>query len=382
MPQLKLVLAALPCVLALGLVGSPSQVAGLASALAAKPVPTAKLVHARLLYMPGVTLPPESGWEYVNGVVDSNSPVIWLNGKLHMYNSCCAVVFHSSGPGLSALGGSGPVEFNNEHGPRWIESVVKADDGTLYGFYHHEDYSTCEGYEVKPGAPILTAPDIGVAKSTDGMHWQDLGIVLTAPPNSLVCNTKSYWYAGGVGDLSAIRARDGYVYVFFGAFTGDVTEQGIAVARLRHEDLDSPVGKAMKWRAGRWDEPGLGGHVTPVVQNSVSVHELNANGWWGAVVSWNTYLKRYVMTINRIKDYIWTAEGAYVAFTPTLGNPYRWSAPQRLIKLKGTTQQDGFAEAIGTDTARQETDTLMGRTARFFLGGRSMWKIVFRKGRK
>jgi len=81
------------------------------------------------------------------------------------------------------------------NGGRWIEATWRADDGTLYGWYHTSPAGLCPGTN-------LTAPKIGALRSTDnGLHWKDLGIVMEARPNTLKCDAQNGYFAGGHGDF-------------------------------------------------------------------------------------------------------------------------------------------------------------------------------------
>jgi hypothetical protein len=113
------------------------------------------------------------------GDIDCSSPAHWADGTMHIFFST-GHPYRSSGPDLFHLSRpSQRVSFDNEAtwkmGPRWIEATHKAKDGRLYMWYHNEP--------PLPGG--RTAPRIGAMVSTDdGLHWQDLGIVVEAPPGS------------------------------------------------------------------------------------------------------------------------------------------------------------------------------------------------------
>jgi hypothetical protein len=148
-----------------------------------------------------------------------------------------------------------------------MESVIQAEDGTLYGYYHHEPVGVC-------GNSTKTAPAIGAARSTDGgLVWDDLGIVIEASPRSRRCNTDNLYFVGGEGDFSAVLDRASeYVYFFFSSYAGDVDGQGVAAARMAWADRDRPAGKVMKWRAGVLSAPGLEGRAAPFFPASASWH--------------------------------------------------------------------------------------------------------------
>lgn len=92
--------------------------------------------------------------------VDSNSPAFWADGTLHVFNSL-SHPYLSEGRNVALLMDPVGVLFRGGvSGPRWMESVIQGQDGTLYGFYHHEPVGVCDGKG-------RTAPQIGAARSRD-----------------------------------------------------------------------------------------------------------------------------------------------------------------------------------------------------------------------
>jgi hypothetical protein len=298
--------------------------------------------------------------------VDSNSPAFWADGTLHVFNSLNHP-YLSEGRNVAQLDDPVGVEFRGGvSGPRWMEAVIQDEDGTLYGFYHHEPVGLCtEGTK--------TAPQIGAARSRDGgLGWDDLGIIISAPSNSRRCVTENLYFIGGEGDFSAVLDRDrAFVYFVFTSYANAIENQGIAVARMAWADRDRPRGRVSKWRAGEWAIPGLAGRAEPVYGARVSWHEEDADAFWGPSVHWNTYLNKYVMLMTRSRDSQWTTEGIYIAYADRLDDPSAWSAPQRLIE-GGAWYPQVMGLARG-----QGTDALAGQYARFFMGGRSDFLIRF-----
>jgi hypothetical protein len=315
-------------------------------------LPEAVLVHG----LP-VTFPAD---------VDSNSPAFWADGNLHVFNSLHHP-FLSEGRNVARLDMPVGVVFRGGvSGPRWMEAVIQAEDGTLYGFYHHEPSGLCDGVD-------KTAPQIGAARSRDeGLTWDDLGIILAAPRSSWRCASENLYFVGGEGDFSAVLDQDrAFVYFLFSAYPNTVGDQGIAVARMAWADRDRPAGRVFKWRAGEWTTAGVGGRATPLYGARVSWHEGDADAYWGPSVHWNTFLNRYVMLMTRARDSAWTTEGIYIAYADRLDDPSAWSQPQRLV-------QGGawYPQVMGLERGRG-TDTLAGEYARFFMGGRSDYLIRF-----
>lgn len=301
---------------------------------------------------------------------DCNSPAHWDGDTFYLFNSAGAPV-RSSGTNLFQVGEPSAAVYDNQvNGGRWIECTWKAEDGTLYGWYHNEPFGLCPG-------TTLTAPRIGAVRSKDnGAHFQDLGIVLEARPNTLRCDAKNGYFAGGNGDFSIMLDREKeFLYFFFGSYAGDVSEQGVCVARMRYADRNSPVGKVSKWHEGNWNEPGIGGRVTPIFSTAIDWARADADSFWGPSIHWNTHLNLYVILLNRTKDKPgWPQEGIYVTFNDNLHDPAGWTQPTK-IHDKGAW----YPQVLGTDATSDETDKLAGRVARFFMGGESRWEIVFLK---
>ncbi|MCG3160813.1 MAG: hypothetical protein JMDDDDMK_01888 [Acidobacteria bacterium] len=342
-------------------------------AYSAEPPPIIELRPASLVSLPGGV----DGSGRILGI-DSNSPAEWDDaGNLFVFTSSQRP-FRSIGVNLFNLSRPAlPVTIQprtDVKGGQWIEATYRAGDGTLYGWYHNEPPGLCANNS------RLTAPRIGALVShDDGLTWQDLGIVLEAPPGSLYCDTKNYFFAGGNGDFSVILDQnEQYFYFFISTYHRQFSEQGVAVARMRFEDRDNPVGKVWKWWGGgpsglgAWTEPGLGGRVTATFPALIDWHRVNANAFWGPSVHYNTHLETYVMLLNHAVDKDWTQEGIYISFNRNLEDPLGWSAPQR---LQLNQQLGWYPQVIGLDGG--ETDKLAGQVSRLFISGRSSWEIVF-----
>lgn len=80
----------------------------------------------------------------------------------------------------------------------------------------------------------MSGSKIGAVRSADnGATWRDLGIVLEARPGTLRCDTTNYYFAGGNGDFSImLDARGEWLYFFISTYAGDISEQGVSVARM------------------------------------------------------------------------------------------------------------------------------------------------------
>lgn len=318
---------------------------------------------------------PGAGLEGHVGETDCNSPSHWDGETLYIFNSA-AQPWRSAGPDIFHLTETRrPVKYDNEaNGGRWIEATWKNDGGALYGWYHNEPVGVCPDRKDRH----LTAPRIGAVVSEDnGATWHDLGFILEEPAASLQCDTQNSYFAGGNGDFSVIAdQKREYLYFFISTY-GEFSEQGVATARMRYTDRDRPRGMVSKWRNGRWNEPGVGGRVTPVFPAAVNWHRADADAFWGPSVHWNTHLHTTVMLLNRAKDKDWTQEGIYVSFNPNLAEPAKWSKPIRI--MDPPSKPGWYPQVLGLDKARKETDKRAGREARLFVHGESRWEILFLK---
>jgi hypothetical protein len=340
---------------------------------------------AALLRTPAISL---------TGEVDSNSPAVWelIDGaaRFVVLTSAAGRPSRASGPSLRALSAPTLVEISPWPGEGvWMEAIVRGDDGTWYGFYHNERTA------VSCGSTPLVTPRIGAARSHDfGATWTNLGILIEAPSTTYDCATFNKYFAGGVGDLSAMLDRDRrFVYLFFSQYGAAVANQGVAAARFLWADRDAPVGKTEIWSGGVWLPAGrvrrgtmapllsgidetrmrwaLAG-ATPLFPTRDPWHgsDTVVDAFWGPSIHWNTHLERYVMLLNRSKDETFSQEGIYISFNPTLENPEGWSSPARI--LDGGTW---YPQVMGIDQGG--TDSEAGQLARFFLHGRSDYLIRF-----
>jgi hypothetical protein len=217
---------------------------------------------------------------------------------------------------------------------------------------------------------------IGAVISHDGgKSFEDLGIVLSSG-GAVDCSARNGFFAGGNGDFSVILDRSGeYFYFLFDNYAGDLSEQGVVIARMALADRQRPVGAVWKYFGGKWTEPGLGGHVQPVFGATVRWQDENTDSYWGPSVHWNTYLERYVVLLNHAcckPD--WPQEGIYVTFNRDLSDPGGWTPPAKIL---GKVDYDAgfYPQVIGIEPG--ETDTIAGEVARFYVHGRSDWTIEF-----
>jgi len=254
-----------------------------------------------------------------------------------------------------------------------MESVVPDFRGVLYGYYHNEMPSPCGGNRA--------VPRIGAARSFDGGRtWKHLGFVLEAAPGTTQCQSSNRYFVGGVGDFSAILDRDRqYLHIYFSSYVNQLAGQGVAAARMRWSDRDSPVGRVAVWDAGVWRYPDAepDGPLTyptplPFLPAGGSWHgRTGVDAFWGPSLHWNTFLERYVMLLNRARDGSFAQEGIYLSHAASLDSPASWSAPQRLL-----AGGKWYPQVIGLEPG-SGTDRQAGQRARLFVGGASEYEIVF-----
>src|SRR5688572_27735039 len=324
-------------------------------------VPTARLISA-----PRLDLPAD---------VDSSNPAVWslIDGvqRLFVISSWGGIPVRMTGTAVDALHESGQVSFTVHPGHGvWFEAIIPADDGTWYGYYHHErPAEVC-------GRMDRQLPRIGAMRSIDhGATWDDLGIILDAPEGDEACQSSNRFVLGGVGDVTAAldaEAKD--VYLYFSQYGRDPSAQGVAVARIEWADRDAPAGKASVWNDGAWiPDSRLSG--TPLVRAAQPFHDRStaADVFWGPSIHWNTYLEQYVMLLNRAKDDQFGQDGIYVSFSPTLADPTQWTRPVR-IQSGG----EWYPQVIGMESGTG-TDRRAGKRARFFMTGRSDRFIEFER---
>jgi hypothetical protein len=302
---------------------------------------------------------------------------------------------------LARMGPAQPVTFTSSPGDGvWMESVIVDEGGAWYGYYHNEVPATMCDSPVPPSGAggdtgrrrlvQRTLPRIGAARSRDGgQTWEDLGIVLEAPPGLYNCATPNTYFVGGVGDVNVLLDHDSTdLYFFFSQYSALPSVQGVAVARLAWADRDEPMGKIQVWLNGIWRPATLsvsqaddgtpraewvypaGSPLVPVTHPWHDADPVD-DAFWGASVHWNTAIQRYVMLLNRTKDEQFTQEGIYVAFAPVLDDPKAWTVPEKLM--------DGgawYPQVMGTETG-EGSDKEASARARFFMGGRSNAFIDF-----
>ena len=298
---------------------------------------------------------------------DSNSPLFWnTDGEMVLFTSVGQPTLNV-GRTLDSMTPIGEVHIESDlPGGKWLEGVIPAEDGTLYGYYHNEPPGVCPDES-------LTAPQIGAMRSRDdGQTWVDVGIVLTARPGYLHCDTVNTYFAGGVGDFSVVLDRDqSYAYFFFTTYSGELGEQGVSVARLDWRQRDTPVGKLFKYFAGEWNEPGLGGNSTAIFPALTLWEEPETDAFWGPSVHWNSSIGQFVMLLNHDFGQTFANEGIWIGFSPSLEDPTKWTDLEPIL-----AGGDWYPQVVGFETGRG-SDREAGAEAWFCVRGRCSFRISF-----
>jgi hypothetical protein len=302
---------------------------------------------------------------------------------------------------------------NGLHGAVWFETVYQdttdTTGKTLFGIYHNENYpetlpyddATGIGYKNVNWPQGLRGPEsaaavcrIGVMKSLDGgKSWNNRGIFIEdlQPRMILLPHNKSKTFAGGVGDPSAVASGD-YLYLFYGEYSYPVeydsstynenTEwsgQCISVARIKLSDLNDPEGKASRWDGKNFSVAhNAAGSPIPSLQiprgEGGGAASIKGQYHWGPSVSWNYYLKCWVMLMGKVEDYSWRGSSIYISFNKNedLGrsdNAIQWSKPQLLLTKPGRVLWYPALQPMNTseDITNKNTCLKLGKKARLFV---------------
>lgn len=310
---------------------------------------------------------------------DCNNPLVWDGDTLYYFTSH-QHPYRSVGKSLETLNRyTRRVLFDTLDNPavvggRWAEAVYRACSGRLYMWYHNEPKNLFPEH----ANAYLTAPRIGQMVSDDnGLHWHDQGIILEAPAASFDTETINLYFGGGYGDFSVIADPDEtYLYAFISTYHRDVASQGVAIARMATADLENPAGRFRFWDGADWSETPPDGRITPVFPADASWHRPGTRTFWGPSVHWNSYLRTYVVVMNKSINPSFGQDGIYITTNPRLDDPAGWSKPVKLLDTR-----EWYPQIIGTNAQAKETDRLAGGVARLFVRGISDWEIEFREAR-
>ncbi len=167
---------------------------------------------------------------------------------------------------VSIVGGSG---FNyRAGGPIYVAS------GKTLLLYHAEQHIN--------GNPQHFYTTLGLASSTDGLSFTDLGTVLR-------CNIQSPQFGSVDMGSGSFSVKDGYLYIHYRDYQADGSAAQLAVARAPLADVLNGSTTFSKYYNGDWAESGIGGQASPLEDG-------NPNNNWSSV-TYNDYLGQFVMTV-------------------------------------------------------------------------------------
>ncbi|MBA3823506.1 MAG: carbohydrate binding domain-containing protein [Ktedonobacterales bacterium] len=152
----------------------------------------------------------------------------------------------------------------------WIGTVIPTADG-WYGVTHSEfQYHATSAYWFN------WFRKLGIARSRDhGLTWDYLGDIATSPNSTNIADYAQWnYFDAGPGDPHFFADwATGYAYVYYTAFWANKTTAerygGTRVARCPLTQLGNP-GCWVKWYAGGWSQPGIGGKDSDVWQGGDS----------------------------------------------------------------------------------------------------------------
>ena len=304
---------------------------------------------------------------------DCNTPVLGEDGRLLAFPAHFRPIGHSlrrAGAAPFAFPGPPvPVVIVDDPDPgvgKWIESVWRAPDGALYGWYHAERPAPCP-------RPITTYAVGALVSHDDGARWHHLGVVLEPRPDEIDCAFDNGWFAGGYGDFTVVPDGDGtHFLLHLTSYHAADTAQGIVVARYPTAARDRPAGKLEWWTEGGW-RPRHAAPPRPVIRPVRGWRHPDPDAHWGPAVHHNRDIDRWVMLLNRTAggDRDLVQREIAVSFNRDPVDPAGWSPPRRLV-----AGGIWYPQAIAPGGSDREG----GGAMRFFVSGFSLWEIRFRPG--
>lgn len=384
---------------------------------------------------PSFKLIPTKKTIYFQGTVDCNMAETWINDTFRIFSGKCGEdpVWGNADQLRFASGTNSDSVFNMNlkvyekpvippnvkpeeeglHGAVWFETIYKditdKSEKTLFALYHNENYplnfpyrsETGEGY-LSENWPVGLLGDstqaavcrIGIMKSADGgRNWTNKGIVLEDKQPRLILkqHNTSIDFAGGVGDPSAV-VSDNYLYIFYSEYgypgvyddksydeKKEWSGQCISVARISLSDLNNPAKKAKRWDGSGFTVPydSIGKPITafqiPTEKGGGPSSSASAKYYWGPSVSWNSYLKSWVLLMAKAESPKWGGSSVYISFNRHLklgdaSNSQDWSDPELLIDKPGDVLwYPSLQPTSSSDDIREKNTCLkMGKMARLY----------------
>lgn len=306
---------------------------------------------------------------------DSNSPLLRRGGRTLSFVSHYLPLGHTyrrtGEESLWPHGALEPVKLLGDPMPevgKWIQSVWRAPDDRLFGWYHAE--------EVVPCAKPLFLPHIGALRSEDdGRTWRLIGEVLRVPFAEADCSYQNGFLTGGYGDFCVVSDRSAeWFYLHYSSYVPDERFQGVSVLRYPVSEREHPAALEL-WRDGRW-QPKVGRQDgTPIFGVRRGWRHRDPAARWGPAIHFNRDIDCFVMLLNWTEhgDGDIVQRGVFVSFNDDPANPAGWSGPQPVVE-----GGSWYPQAIGLGP--DDGDTLAGAEARFFMSGYSAWTIRFSCG--
>lgn len=163
---------------------------------------------------------------------------------------------------------------------------------------------------------------IARARSSDnGMSWRRDEVILSGSDAKPAARTDVT--QPGISEPGAIVA-DGYIYVFYQYVpnsAADADAPSVVQAARAPLSGDGAAGTWMKYFQGRFSEPGVGGHGSPIVATGA------ASGCTRPVEVWpafSTYLNAYVLTFLCNEGWFFSTSSDLVT----------WAAPANFLPIK------------------------------------------------
>lgn len=380
-----------------------------------------------------------------NSFVDCNMATVWIKDTFRIFPGKYGEdplwgeaheLRYASGISAKEVFNKKPEEFTEPclpenaqvgteglHGAVWFETLYKdttdISEQTLFALYHNENYPETLPYDPLSGKGYKDVDwpqglkgektksavcRIGIMKSVDGgKSWEDKGIILEDDQPRLILKPHNTGinFAGGNGDPSA-AAVNGSLFIFYGEYGypgvydsssyNPVTErsgQCISVAQIVLSDLENPKGKARRWGGNSFNvkPDSIGRPVTslqiPVEEGGGPASSDKAKYYWGPSVSWNAYLKCWVMLMAKAEGPSWKGNSIYISFNPNhdLGvadHSQQWTKPELLLSKPGHIIWYPALQPYSDEGDGRSSTTGFGQKARLFykdiVGDQSSYK--------
>ena len=186
-----------------------------------------------------------------------------------------------------------PGEFDN--GAVEASGTYQHSDGTWYLIYHAEDRETMTRSE-SGGIPSFYAR-IALASSTDGGNtWTKLGPIITSTKPKGWTSYQGQSVTGTTAPTVVVSKNGEYLYAYYTDHSR-IANRGAQIFMARSRITDGPplAGTWKKYYRGNFNELGLGGFDTPIINGQ----DLAADGdAMKPGVVYSAQLDKYIMIMN------------------------------------------------------------------------------------